>query len=253
MKFFLSIADTTEAMERADHLARQYDIVDDPDASDAIIALGGDGQFLKTLHQNLGRGNPVFGMNCGSVGFLMNEFAIDGLEERIKNARHVELNPLRMEAHTPEGETKTEYAINEVSLSRSTLQAAKIRIIINGVVRLPELICDGALVATPIGSTAYNLSAHGPILPLRSRSLALTPVSAFRPRRWRGAILEHDTTVHIDILERLKRPVYVAADSHVVHEIESVTIQEDPEKPMLMLFDPEYSLEERVIKEQFQT
>jgi NAD+ kinase len=222
-----------------------------PDEADIVVALGGDGFMLETLHRYLARGTPIFGMNRGSVGFLMNVYDEDGLLERLVRAEPIKLNPLRMTAIDCEGVTHEALAINEVSLLRETRLAAKLRIEIDGVERMPEMICDGILVATPAGSTAYNVSAYGPILPLGAHVLALTPISVFRPRQWRGAILPHEVTVAIEILTPEIRPVSAVADFTEVRNVLKVVVQEDRETALTLLFDPEHDLEERVIKEQF--
>jgi NAD+ kinase len=216
-----------------------------------IVALGGDGFMLETLHRYMEGGAPIYGMNRGSVGFLMNEYAEEGLLERIAVAERAVVHPLRMEAVDVRGKTHHALAFNEVSLLRQTRQTAKLRISIDGKVRLSELSCDGALVATPAGSTAYNLSAHGPIIPLDARVLALTPISAFRPRRWRGALLHHTAKVAFDILEADKRPVSAVADNIEVRDVMSVKLAEDRKVARPMLFDAGRSLEERVLSEQF--
>lgn len=216
-----------------------------------IVALGGDGFMLETLHGTLDRDVAVYGMNFGSVGFLMNEYREDGLIERLGRAERVTLHPLHMTARTMAGTAAEAIAINEVSLLRETRQTAKLRISIDGKVRLPELVCDGALVATPAGSTAYNLSAHGPILPIGAGLLALTPISAFRPRRWRGALLPETARVRFDVLEPNKRPVSAVADSAEVRDVVEVTVAIDQAKTLTLLFDPEHNLEERIVAEQF--
>ena len=216
-----------------------------------VVALGGDGFMLETLHRFLDDELPIFGMNCGTVGFLMNRYAEAGLPARIDTAHTVRLHPLLMIARTGRRRVHRAHAINEVSLLRQTRQAAKIGIRIDGRTRLPELICDGVMVATPAGSTAYNLSAHGPILPLGSDVLALTPISAFRPRRWRGAILPHGAEVIFDIREMDKRPVSAVADFTEVRDVSEVTVREDRSISLNMLFDPEHNLEERILTEQF--
>jgi NAD+ kinase len=221
------------------------------DRADVVVALGGDGMMLETQHRMLGRNLPVYGMNCGSVGFLMNEYREDGLAERLAAAQAATLHPLRMRAHTGAATPVEALAINEVSLLRETRQAAKIRVIVDGKTRLEELICDGILVSTPAGSTAYNLSAHGPILPINSELLALTPISAFRPRGWRGAILPHQAKVTITILEGEKRPVAAVADHVEVRHVREVEIAQDQSKSAKILFDPGHSLAERVLREQF--
>ncbi|HEC90753.1 MAG TPA: NAD kinase, partial [Alphaproteobacteria bacterium] len=219
--------------------------------ADIIVALGGDGFMLHTLHRFMDLGKPIFGMNRGSVGFMMNEYSDDGLMERLARAEAFQLKPLRMTAVDHKGKKHTALAINEVSLTRISRMAAKIRILIDGVERMAEMICDGALVATPAGSTAYNLSVHGPILPLGSPLLALTPISVFRPRQWRGALLPHEAEVTFEIMDRDKRPVGAVADFSEVPFVTSVTIREDDASACTLLFDPEHNLEERILKEQF--
>lgn len=222
-----------------------------PDEAEIVVALGGDGFMLETLHRFMSRGVPIFGMNCGTVGFLMNRYDEQGLRERLARAHDEHLHPLLMIARTVDGKTLRAHAINEVSLLRETRQAAKIGIRVDSVVRLPELICDGAMVATPAGSTAYNLSAHGPILPLGSGVLALTPISAFRPRHWRGAILPSSARVTFDIHESDKRPVSAVADFTEVRDVVEVQIRSDRRITLHLLFDPEHNLEERILAEQF--
>ena len=231
-------------------LGKRYDQVD-PEQADVIVALGGDGFMLRTLHQVMDKGTPVYGMNRGSVGFLMNDYDETNLRERIQNASEQILHPLWMRAYDENGETTEALAINEVALSRGSAQAAKIRIIINGKVRMDELIADGVLIATPAGSTAYNLSAHGPIVPMGSGILALTPISAFRPRRWRGALLSSDARVVFEVLEHEKRPVLAVADSTEVRKAVRVEVQESRKHQVKLLFDPHHNLEERIINEQF--
>jgi NAD+ kinase len=238
------------ARDAAKVLAGRYGAVA-PDQADVIVALGGDGFMLETLHKSLPRATPIFGMNRGSVGFLLNEFREDGLLERLDKAMPVVLHPLRMRATRVDGTEANALAINEASLLREVRQAAKLRIRVNGVVRLEELICDGVLLCTPAGSTAYNLSVNGPIIPLSAGIMALTPISAFRPRRWRGALLPHDATVGIDILEPAKRPVSAVADFTEVRDVAAVEIREDREVKLTLLFDPDQHLEERMLKEQF--
>jgi NAD+ kinase len=220
------------------------------DEADVIVALGGDGFMLQTLHSFLSRKKPIYGMNLGSVGFLMNEFREDELEKRLAAAETAQLHPLRMRAEGQNGSSEA-LAFNEVSLLRQTRQAAKIRILVDDKPRIAELICDGVLVATPAGSTAYNLSAHGPILPIDAALLALTPISAFRPRRWRGALLSHRARVRFEILEPAKRPVSAVADDLEARDVTAVDVAEDRSISMTMLFDAGHSLDERIIAEQF--
>lgn len=222
-----------------------------PEEADVIVALGGDGFMLETLHRYLDRHVPIYGMNRGSVGFLMNAFREHGLPERLRRAQAVVLHPLRMRARLADGSDVEALAINEVSLLRQTRQAAKVRIRIDGKERLEELICDGILVASPAGSTAYNLSAHGPIIPLGAGILALTPISAFRPRRWRGALLPHKAKVAFEVLEADKRPVSAVADYTEARDVVEVEVCEDRSIELSLLFDPEHNLEERIITEQF--
>ena len=217
----------------------------------AVVALGGDGFLLETLHATMGLDLPVFGMNCGSVGFLMNAHGEADLPRRLDRAQATVLHPLRMHAVTQAGVIEEAVALNEVSLLRQGRQAAKIRISVDGRVRVPELICDGVLVATPAGSTAYNFSAHGPIVPLSANLLPLTPISAFRPRRWRGALLPSSADVLFEVLEQDKRPVAAVADAFEVRDVASVAVSEDRGIQWTVLFDPEMALSERIIAEQF--
>jgi NAD+ kinase len=223
------------------------------DAADVVIALGGDGFLLKTLHRALKHtpAKPVFGMNRGSVGFLLNEYRADDLLTRVSSAVQVQISPLSMTAYQANGQAQTALAINEVSLLRQTYQAAKLRIMVDGVERMQELVCDGALVATPAGSTAYNLSAHGPIIPLGGGLLALTPISAFRPRRWRGALLRRTAKISFEVQEPEKRPVAAVADDFEVRDVVNVEVAEAPEQLLTLLFDPGQGLEERALREQF--
>ena len=216
-----------------------------------IVALGGDGFMLQTLHATGALDLPVYGMNRGTVGFLMNEFNADGLAERLATAEEAVINPLSMRAVDTGGKAHTALAINEVSLLRAGPQAAKLRISVDGKVRMPELICDGALLCTPAGSTAYNYSAHGPILPIGSEVLALTAMAAFRPRRWRGAILPHKARVRFEILENAKRPVSAVADDFEVRDVRAVDVAEDRNITMTMLYDAGHNLDERILAEQF--
>jgi NAD+ kinase len=222
-----------------------------PASADIIVALGGDGLMLQTLHRSIGRSTPIYGLNLGTVGFLMNQYRPNGLLKRLKKAREIRLTPLRMVARTTRGQTREAIAINEVSLFRSSRQTARIAIVVDRRKRLPELQCDGVLVATSAGSTAYNLSVHGPIIPLGTGLLALTPISPFRPRRWRGALLPHQARVEFTVLDPRKRPVAAAADSVEVANVTHVTVTEATDMSLTLLFDPEHDLEERILKEQF--
>jgi NAD+ kinase len=216
-----------------------------------IVALGGDGFMLQTLHDNQARGLPVYGMNCGTIGFLMNHYSTDDLPARLNAAEMAAINPLAMRAIGVDGTVAEALAINEVSLLRAGPQAAKLRIFVDGKLRMEELVCDGALLATPAGSTAYNYSAHGPILPIGSDVLALTAVAAFRPRRWRGALLPKAAVVRFEVINPEKRPVRADADSRPVPDVAAVEIRSEPGVTHRILFDPGHGLEERLIVEQF--
>lgn len=242
-------SENTEAIKAKKDLMEEYKNFSVSEA-DVIVALGGDGLMLQTLHDNIEQAKPIFGINRGSVGFLMNEFNNDNLMERINSATSTMVHPLQMNAKTEKEEVLAK-AINEVSLLRQSYQAAKLGIKIDGKNRLEELICDGVLLSTPAGSTAYNLSAHGPILPITSNLLALTPISAFRPRRWKGALIPHNSEVEINILENKKRPVSAVADNLEIRDVLSVKINEDRDTELFMLFDSETNLEEKIIEEQF--
>jgi NAD+ kinase len=245
-------AETEAAQQALAELCRRYPCVA-PEDADIVVPLGGDGFLLETLHRFLPQAVPIYGMHRGSIGFLMNLYRPDGLFERLATAQPVVLHPLEMIARDDDGARHRALAFNEVSLLRESRQAAKLRITVDGVVRLDELMADGILVATPVGSTAYNLSAHGPIIPLGAGVLALTPISAFRPRRWRGALLRHEAQVRIDALETDKRPVSAVADFTEARDVVSVEIHENRDIAMTLLFDHEANLEERVFKEQFAT
>jgi len=253
---FRSIAfvasDAPQAQEAFAELTRRYGKAP-PEKADVIVPLGGDGFMLETLHRYLDRNVPVYGMHRGSVGFLMNNYGPEGLKERLARAEPVKLHPLEMVARDAGGTTHTALAINEVSLTRQGRQVAKLCIRVDGIVRMPELMGDGALVATPIGSTAYNLSAHGPIIPLNAGVLALTPVSAFRPRRWRGALLPQKARVKFETLEAERRPVTAVADYTEVRNVLEAEVRETRDVTITLLFDPEHNLDERVLKEQFLT
>ena len=250
-KFALVASDTPEACKALARLKQLYGSTKVEDA-DVVVALGGDGFMLESLHRVMGRGVPIYGMNCGTVGFLMNQYHEDDLPERVAQAEQATLHPLRMAADCVDGRTSEAIAINEVSLLRESRQAAKIGIAVDGVQRMAELICDGILVATAAGSTAYNLSAHGPIVPIGGQLLALTPISAFRPRRWRGALLPASAEVVFEVHEPKKRPVSATADFTEVRDVVRVRVHEDRSLDLNLLFDPEHDLEERIIKEQFQ-
>ncbi|MGJ4728694.1 NAD kinase [Luteimonas sp. SDU101] len=242
---------TEEARAALDTLVGEHGQCE-PDEADVLCALGGDGFMLQTLHRHGSLGKPVFGMKLGTVGFLMNQFRPDGLLARIAAAEPAVLHPLEMIAQTESGATVGSLAYNEVSLLRQTRQAAHLSIELNGKLRLDELIADGVMVATAAGSTAYNYSAHGPILPLGANVVALTPIAAFRPRRWRGALLKADTEVRFRVLDPYKRPVSATADSHEVRDVVEVMIRESRERTVRLLFDPEHNLEERILSEQFE-
>jgi NAD+ kinase len=247
------LASPTNPAETAAHeLIAAHDWVD-LDEAELLVALGGDGFMLQTLHMLLEkhRSLPVFGMNLGTIGFLMNEWEPHGLDERLARARPFKVTPLVMTATTVHGETHVLPAINEVSLLRETRQTAKLEVTVNDRIVLPELVCDGILVATPAGSTAYNLSAHGPILPLGSQLLALTPISPFRPRRWRGAILPEKARISLRVLDPGKRPVSAVADQREVREVARVDIAIDHKRDLTLLFDPEHALDDRITMEQF--
>ncbi|MGK2286147.1 NAD kinase [Pedomonas sp. V897] len=249
-KLALVASSSPEAQAALKEISPRHDWVP-PSEADVIVVLGGDGFMLQTLHASKDRSCHIYGMNCGTVGFLMNEYSPDNLIERLKRAEQFVLNPLRMEARTISGERVTSSAINEVSLLRETRQAAKIEIAIDGRVRMPELVCDGVIVATPAGSTAYNLSAHGPILPLGCDLLALTPISAFRPRRWRGAILPNNWVIEFRVLEAGKRPVSAVADQNEVRDVSYVRVEKDQTLRLNLLFDPGHTLADRILMEQF--
>lgn len=219
--------------------------------ADVIVAVGGDGFMLEVLRAHMGDNKPVYGLNRGTVGFLMNAYSNDDLVDRIERAEKAVIHPLKMTAYTSEGKEVGATAINEVSLYRQTRQSARLQISVNGKVRMESLICDGAMIATPAGSTAYNLSAHGPILPLNAQMLALTPISAFRPRRWKGALLPYDAVVRFEVLNPEHRPVSAVADNQEVRNVEAVEAREDRSVSMELLFDEGQSLDERILREQF--
>jgi NAD+ kinase len=241
---------TPEAQESLESLKRRYDAVD-PSEADVIVALGGDGLMLQSLHRTMGAAKPIYGMNKGSVGFLMNEFREDDLLDRLEKAHRSIVHPLLMQARDAAGATHTARAINEVALFRQTYQAAKLSISVDARVRLSELIADGVLIATPAGSTAYNLSVNGPILPLNATLLALTPISAFRPRRWRGALLPDHAKIQIDVTEATNRPVSAVADHTEFRNVSRVEVSMDRSVDLVMLHDAGHSLDERILREQF--
>ncbi|WP_072376902.1 NAD kinase [Hyphomicrobium sp. NDB2Meth4] len=239
-----------EAMAARERLVALYGD-HDPAEADAIVALGGDGHMLQTLHRFMNEGVPIYGMNRGSVGFLMNDYKEEDLPQRLTDADVSRIHPLSMIASDKSGKAHKALAINEVSLFRERHQAAKLRILVDDTVRMEELICDGVLVATPAGSTAYNLSAHGPILPINAPLLALTPISPFRPRRWRGALLPNKVRITIEVLEAEKRPVSAVADHYETRGVTRVEIEKARNIELFMMFDPDHSLDERVLAEQF--
>lgn len=241
---------TPAANAAAERLRARYGECD-IERADLVVAMGGDGLMLQTLHRVMERDVPVYGMNFGSLGFMMNDFNEDELDSRLAAAQHTRIYPLSMDVVDAAGNARSALAINEVSLFRSSYQAAKLQILIDGNVRLDELICDGAILATPAGSTAYNLSAHGPILPIEAQLLALTPISPFRPRRWRGAILSNRAVVTFVTREAEKRPVSAVADNVEFQNVREVTVREDRSHHVTLMFDPGTSLEERVLSEQF--
>nr|WP_082005612.1 NAD kinase [Halocynthiibacter namhaensis] len=250
MKIAFTSSESEKARAGRARLVARYSDCDPKDA-DVIVALGGDGFMLQTLHQTRDLGVPVYGMNRGTVGFLMNEYSESGLVGRLMEAEQAVINPLEMTAQCVDGTMHKELAINEVSLLRAGPQAAKLRISVDGRVRMEELVCDGALLSTPAGSTAYNNSAHGPILPIGAEVLALTAVAAFRPRRWRGALLPKSAKVRFDVLEAAKRPVMVDADSRSVSNVAYVEIESQTAVGHRLMFDPGHGLEERLLQEQF--
>lgn len=250
MKLAFTASPRPEAQDALQRLTRLYGDAGE-DVADVIVALGGDGHMLDTLRKRLRDKKPVYGMHRGTIGFLMNEYEEAGLLERVAQAERVRIRPLVSRSSTMSGAVVEERAFNEVSLLRQTAQTAKLRIAVDGAVRMQELLCDGVLVATPAGSTAYNFSAHGPILPIDSRLLALTPISAFRPRRWRGALLPRRAHVRIEVLEPDRRPVSASADNLEARDIVAVDIHEDAAAALTLLFDQGHALDERVLREQF--
>ena len=252
MKFHFIASENPEAKEALKVLIKRYDQTK-LELSDVIIAIGGDGMLLKALRNSIEKNKPVFGLNKGNVGFLMNELSFENLENRIQTARKVKMHPLFMSAHKINGNIFTELAVNEVSILRQTHQAAHLKITVDKKERLNELVCDGILVSTPIGSTAYNLSARGPIIPLNANILALTPISSFRPRRWRGALLPQRVKIRIEVLNFDTRPVSATADNVEARDIKYIEISTDKTKKLTILHDSDHSLDERIMKEQFLT
>ena len=249
-KIAFAASQSPESLDAQARLIARYGNID-PAEADVIVALGGDGLMLQTLRTLMRTGKPVYGMHRGTVGFLMNEFNELGLRERIAAAEPAVIHPLVMRAKDGTGHAHEHYAINEVSVFRQTHQAARLRILVDGKERLPELVADGVMVATPAGSTAYNLSVQGPIIPIKAPLLALTPISPFRPRRWHGALLPDSARITVEVLDRLKRPVAAVADHSEVRDVASVEITMDHAISMHMLFDPGHSLDERILREQF--
>lgn len=250
MKIHFRVADTEKAKEVYQDLIRIYGHCE-LDEADVIVAVGGDGSMLRALHETIANRKPVFGMNRGTVGFLMNNYKLKGLEKRIEKAQEIKINPLRMKVHTVEGSEYNQLAINEVSMLRETRQAAKLNILVDGKMRMEQLICDGIIVSTPAGSTAYNSSVHGSIIPLEADLLSLAPISAFRPRRWRGALLSQKSLITIEVIDSHDRKVSAVADFFEVRDAKKVEISCDKSIVLSLLFDPEMNLEERIIKEQF--
>ena len=244
-------SDTAIAQEAKARLEARYGAYA-PEEADVIVALGGDGLMLSTLHGTMDLPAPVYGMNRGTVGFLMNSFEEDGLIERLEASEEAVINPLAMVATGVDGAVTEALAINEVSLLRAGPQAAKLKIYVDGKLRMDELTCDGALICTPAGSTAYNYSAHGPILPIGADVLAVTAVAAYRPRRWRGALLPKAAVVRFEVVESAKRPVMADADSRSVKAVAAVEVRSEPEVEHRILFDPGHGLDERLLREQFQ-
>lgn len=250
MKIHFHCADSAEAEKTFKELEPTYGQCA-PDEAEIIVVLGGDGTMLEALHQYHTLGKPFYGMNRGSLGFLLNPYRVERLSDRLEKAQSVILHPLRMKAHTEDGKVVEGLAFNEVSLLRQRHNAAQIGIAVDGIDRMDTLVCDGVMIATPAGSTAYNLSAHGPIIPLSANVLALTPISAFRPRHWRGALLPHNAKVTFDIRDPDKRPVSATADFTEVRHVTQVEIHQSVKIGVTMLFDPDHNLEERILKEQF--
>ncbi len=253
MKIYFHSSEAQDSKKNKESLIEKYGQAESLKDADVVVVLGGDGTMLETLHAALRSGTdlPVYGLNCGSVGFLLNPYEEENLVERIKAATPTKIHPLRMKTVSENGEEAEAIAFNEVSLMRQRRQASKLKVTVNDVVRLEELICDGIIVASPAGSTAYNLSAHGPILPLSSNMLALTPISAFRPRRWSGALLPDTSCLTFEILESDKRPVSAVADFTEIRHVKTINVWQSKDLEQTLLFDPDHNLEERMLKEQF--
>tara|TARA_Y100000590_G_scaffold228067_1_gene257399 strand:+ start:3530 stop:4285 length:756 start_codon:yes stop_codon:yes gene_type:complete len=249
MKIFFISINNSNALEKKNRLVKLYNN-STVEECDIIVALGGDGFLLKVIHDYKKFNKPIYGMNFGSIGFLMNQYEEQNLKNNLEHAQKIKIKPIIMEAKTNDNIFKS-LAYNEISLIRETYQAAKLLIKINGIIRMKELVCDGALVSTPAGSTAYNLSAHGPIIPLGANSLALTPISAFRPRRWKGALLDEKTNIEIKVLDSIKRPVRIAADHKEFKNVEYVSITISKNSYQTLLFNADHSFDERILKEQF--
>jgi len=249
-KIALVASETEAAQKAASALKERYDFIPLPEA-DIIVALGGDGFILHLIHDIMPHKASIFGMNRGTVGFLLNDFQEEGLLERINSSTSITLHPLRMTAQTENGQEIEALAINEVSLLRQTRQTATIEILVDEKIRMAELVCDGVLLATPAGSTAYNLSAHGPIIPMKAEIMAMTPISAFRPRRWKGALLPQNSKVTFNIFDHAKRPVSAVADIKEVRNVTKVTIEQDTSIKINLMFDSHHTLEERILNEQF--
>lgn len=252
MKIHFHASQKPKAQKALKQLLRKYKSVK-PDAADAIVVLGGDGTMLRSLHHFIGSKTPMFGMNLGTLGFLLNDYAVEGLQERIKKAKKIIIHPMIMEALDSKGKVHAEVAFNEISLLRETHSSAKIKIFVNDEVRIPELVCDGVMLSTPVGSTAYNLSAGGPVLPLDANVLPLTPISAFRPRRWKGALLNEKSKVTFQILKADERPVSATADSKEIRNVHEVRVRQARSISKTILYDAEDPLEERIFREQFAT
>jgi len=250
MKLSLIASQKPRAQKALEELKSKYESHAPADA-DVLVVLGGDGAMLRALHAHADLDKPIYGMNLGTLGFLLNHYKLEDLPERIKAAESFSIHPLRMEATDKSGKKHSEIAFNEVSLLRQTHSSAKIKISVNGKIRMPELVCDGVMISTPVGSTAYNMSAGGPVLPLDANVLPLTPISAFRPRRWAGALINHKAEIHFEVLRSGERPVSAAADSKDILNVKEVTVREAREITKTILFDPDFPLEERIYAEQF--